>query len=387
MVIILWILAGPWIERNVPLSDGSFGKDVTYQKYGAFAQIAKLFWDEKLKLNVALRIDRNPEFKTKFNPRVSVVYSPVNQHNFRVSFQNGFRFPSLFEALSFVNNGNVRRVGGLPMVNEGLGYLDNSYTLSSIDRFTSAVNADTDAGKSQNQAALDNKNLLVVANLQKLQPERINSFEVGYKSLLFNNRLAIDWDFYYNIYDGFLGQVEVAVPKSGNVGSNNAVLDMLNRSKQDRYRVYTNSNTTYKSYGTSLGIRYNFLKNYNINANVSYNDLASSNNNSDLFITAFNTPKWSANVSFGNREIVKNVGFTVVARWQNKFLWESPLASGEIPAFYTVDAQITWKLLEISSSLKIGATNLLNRRYFQYAAGPEIGGLYYFAYTYDLKFK
>ena len=85
--------------------------------------------------------------KPKFNPRVSVVYSPVNQHNFRVSFQNGFRFPSLFEALSFVNNGNVRRVGGLPMVNEGLGYLDNSYTLSSIDRFTSAVNADTDAGK------------------------------------------------------------------------------------------------------------------------------------------------------------------------------------------------------------------------------------------------
>jgi hypothetical protein len=162
--------------------------------------------------------------------------------------------------------------------------------------------------------------------------------------LLFNNRLAIDWDFYYNIYDGFLGQVEVAVPKSGNVGSNNAVLDMLNRSKQDRYRVYTNSNTTYKSYGTSLGIRYNFLKNYNVNANVSYNDLASSNNNSDLFITAFNTPKWSANVSFGNREIVKNVGFTVVARWQNKFLWESPLASGEIPAFYTIDAQVTWKL-------------------------------------------
>lgn len=144
-----------------------------------------------------------------------------------------------------------------------------------------------------------------MASLQKLQPERINSFEVGYKSLLFNNRLAIDWDFYYNVYDGFLGQVEVAVPKSGNVGSNNAVLDMLNRSKQDRYRVYTNSNTTYKSYGTSLGIRYNFLKNYNINANVSYNDLASSNNSSDLFITAFNTPKWCTNVSFGNREIIK----------------------------------------------------------------------------------
>ena len=374
----------PVKERNTPLANGTFGKDVIYQKYGVFAQVTKLFFDDKLKLNAALRVDRNPEFEAKLNPRISIVYSPVNQHNFRASFQNGYRFPSLFEALSFVNNGNVRRVGGLSKVNEGLGYLDNSYTLASIDKFTSAVNADVDGGKTPTQAALDNKNLLLVANLQKLQPEKINSFEVGYKSVFFNNKLVLDWDFYYNIYEGFLGQVEVAVPKNGKVGSESAVLDMIDRSKQDRYRVYTNSNNTYKSYGTSLGIRYNIVKNYNVNANVSYNDLAS-NTNSDLFITSFNTPKWMVNVSIGNREIVKNIGFTIVARWQNKFLWESPLASGNIPAYYTVDAQATWKLPEINANVKIGATNLLNRRYFQYAAGPEIGGLYYLAFTYDLK--
>lgn len=374
----------PVSERNIPLPDGTFGKDVAYQKYGAFAQLTKLFFDEKLKLNVALRVDRNPEFEAKFNPRISVVYSPVNRHNFRASFQNGFRFPSLFEALSFVNNGNVRRVGGLTKVNEGLGYLENSYTLASIDQFISAVNADVDGGKSQSQAALDNRSRLVVANLQKLQPEKINSFEMGYKSVLFNNKLVIDWDFYYNIYEGFLGQVEVAVPKNGKVGSDNAVLDMIDRSKQDRYRVYTNSNNTYKSYGTSLGLRYNLVKNYNINANVSYNDLISSQN-SDLFITSFNTPKWAVNISLGNREIVKNIGFTLVARWQSRFLWESPLASGEIPDYYTIDAQATWRIPEINLNIKVGATNLLNRRYFQYAAGPEIGGLYYMAFTYDLK--
>lgn len=374
----------PVSERNIPLSNGTFGKDVTYQKYGVFAQVTKLFFDDKLKLNAALRVDRNPEFESKLNPRISIVYSPVNQHNFRASFQNGYRFPSLFEALSFVNNGNVRRVGGLSKVNEGLGYLENSYTLASIDKFTSAVNADVDGGKSPNQAALDNKNLLTIANLQKLQPEKINSFEVGYKSVFFNNKLVLDWDFYYNVYEGFLGQVEVAVPKNGKVGSDNAVLDMIDRTKQDRYRVYTNSNNTYKSYGTSLGVRYNIIKNYNVNANVSYNDLAS-NSNSDLFITAFNTPKWMVNVSVGNREIVKNIGFTIVARWQNRFLWESPLASGKIPAYYTIDAQATWKIPEINANVKIGATNLLNRRYFQYAAGPEIGGLYYLAFTYDLK--
>lgn len=374
----------PVAERNIPLADGTFGKNVIYQKYGAFAQLTKLFFNDKLKMNLALRADRNPEFETKFNPRISLVYSPVNQHNFRISFQNGYRFPSLFEALSFVNNGNVRRVGGLSMANEGLGYLENSYTLASIDQFTSAVNKDVDGGLSQNQAALKNRNLLTAANLPKLQPEKVNSFEIGYKSALFNSKLVIDWDFYYNVYEGFLGQVEVAVPKNETIGSDNAVLAMLDRSKQDRYRVYTNSNSTYKSLGTSLGIRYNLVKNYNVNVNVSYNDLISTNT-SDLFITAFNTPKWAVNLSVGNREIIKNIGFTVAARWQNSFLWESPLASGNIPAYYTIDAQATWRIPEIKANVKIGATNLLNRRYLQYAAGPEIGGLYYLAFTYDLK--
>jgi iron complex outermembrane receptor protein len=374
----------PVSERNIPLSDGTFGNNVIYQKYGAFAQLTKLFFEDKLKVNLALRADRNPEFDTKLNPRVSVVYSPVNQHNFRASFQNGYRFPSLFEALSFVNNGNVRRVGGLSKANEGLGYLENSYTLTSIDQFTSAVNKDVDGGLNQNQAALKNRNLLTAANLPKLQPEKVTSFEIGYKSALFNSRLVIDWDFYYNVYEGFLGQVEVAVPKNENIGSDNAVLAMLDRSKQDRYRVYTNSNSKYKSLGTSLGIRYNLVKNYNVNVNVSYNDLISTNT-SDLFITAFNTPKWAVNLSIGNREIIKNIGFTVAARWQDSFLWESPLASGNIPSYYTIDAQATWRIPEIKTNVKIGATNLLNRRYFQYAAGSEVGGLYYVAFTYDLK--
>lgn len=374
----------PVSERNIPLSDGTFGNNVIYQKYGAFAQLTKLFFQNKLKVNLALRADRNPEFETKLNPRLSVVYSPVNQHNFRASFQNGYRFPSLFEALSFVNNGNVRRVGGLTKANDGLGYLENSYTLASIDQFISAVNKDVDAGGNQNQAALKNRNILTAANLPKLQPEKVTSFEIGYKSALFNSRLVIDWDFYYNVYEGFLGQVEVAVPKNENIGSENAVLAMLDRSKQDRYRVYTNSNSKYKSLGTSLGIRYNLVKNYNINVNVSYNDLVSTNT-SDLFITAFNTPKWAVNLSIGNREIIKNIGFTIAARWQDSFLWESPLASGNIPSYYTIDAQATWRIPEIKASVKIGATNLLNRRYFQYAAGPEVGGLYYVAFTYDLK--
>ena len=68
-----------------------------------------------------------------------------------------FRFPALFEALSFVNNGNVRRVGGLSYINEGLGYLENSYTLTSVNTFNAAVNKDVTNGMTATNAALKNR--------------------------------------------------------------------------------------------------------------------------------------------------------------------------------------------------------------------------------------
>lgn len=365
----------PLAERTQP-----GGNNIHYTKYGFFAQATKTFFDEKLKLTGSLRFDQNLEFQPKINPRFAVVYTLAEKHNFRASYQNGFRFPALFEALSFVNNGNVRRVGGLDYINEGLGYLDNSYTLASINDFNAAVNKDVANGINKNDAALKNKGVLSVTNLSPTRPERINSFEIGYRSALLDNKLVLDFDAYYNIYDGFLGQVEVAVPSSGKVGSDAAVLDMLTRSKQTRYRVFTNAKNDYHNYGSSLGVTYNFYKKFTISGNLNYNNIVN-NKEKDVFVTAFNTPKWVTNLSIGNRELLKNFGANIVWRWQDTFLWESPLANGIVPAYSVIDAQVTYRIPKIKGTIKVGASNIFNNRYIQYAAGPTIGGLYYAAFT------
>ena len=385
----------PLNERNQP-----GGAYVYYQKYGAFAQAAKLLLGNKLKLTASLRADYNPEFSVKVNPRVAAVYTLADKHNFRASYQNGWRFPSLFEALSFVNNGGVRRVGGLARVNEGLNYLQNSYTRTSIDVFNAAVNAYTsaNAGTTTSQAALrpDIRSLLQVADLRAEQPEQINAFEVGYRSVLLDNKLSIDADAYYNIYSGFLGQVEVSVPKNAagtqvTVGSDDAVIAALRENRdptltkagrQDRYRVYTNSRQNYNSYGSTLGLTYNFVGKYTVGGNVNFNAL-SKNDQADVFVTGFNTPKWAGSASFGNREIVRNLGFNVVYHWQTSFYWESPLANGTVPAYTSLDAQVNLRVPNLKTTIKLGATNLTDNRYFQYAAGPTIGGLYYVALTFD----
>lgn len=358
------------------------GNNVYYKKFGGFAQVSKTFFEDKLKLVGSLRVDYNTEFDPKINPRVAVVYTAAQKHNFRASWQNGFRFPALFEALSFVNNGNVRRVGGLSYINDGLGYLDNSYTLASVNTFNNAVNKDVADGMTANDAAIKNKALLDITNLSPTRPERINSFEVGYRSVLLSNKIVVDADAYYNRYDGFLGQVEVAVPASDKVGTDASVLDMLaaNRTRQTRYRVYTNAKNTYDNYGASLGVTYNFYKKWTIAGNLNYNDIVD-NAKSDVFATGFNTPDWVSNVSFGNRELFTNFGFNVVWRWQNNFYWESPLANGNVPAYNTIDAQVNYRIPKAKATIKLGGSNLLNNRYIQYAAGPTIGGLYYAAIT------
>lgn len=382
----------PIADRNKQLPDGSFGDNVYYKKFGAFSQVTKTFFQEKLKLFGSLRFDYNPEFNPKLTPRVAAVYSPTDNHNFRVTYQQGYRFPALFEALSYVNNGRVKRVGSLSYINEGLGYLDNSYTQTSVVNFNAAVAAagNTDA------SALANRNLLQVANLPKAQPEGISSFEAGYKGVLFDNKVVVDLDAYSNIYTGFLGQVQVFVPKNTTVGTDAAVLAMLDRNRdattattttaasagQDRYRVYTNAKNKYHNFGSAIGITYNFYKRYSIAGNASYNKLEA-NQTSDIFVTGFNTPILSTNLSFGNREIVKNVGFNIVYKWQQGFLWESPLVTGAVPAIHTFDAQVTLRVPVYKASIKMGGTDLFNRRYIQYAGGPTLGGLYYVAITVD----
>jgi len=196
--------------------------------------------------------------------------------------------------------------------------------------------------------------------------------------------------------------VQVFVPTGETVGSDASVLAMLDRNRdpqaataatstspataaskgQDRYRVYTNAKNKYNNYGAALGITYNFYKKFTVAGNVNYNKMKAQNT-SDIFVTGFNTPQWTTNLSFGNREVVKNIGFNVVWRWQQSFLWESPLVTGKIPSYNTIDAQVTFRFPKLNSQLKMGGADIFNKRYIQYAGGPTIGALYYATITVD----
>ncbi len=401
------LLAGADHRTYLVVPDGNYfinpnpGKDpladnLTYSKTGGFVQAGGRFFAEKLRLTATVRVDKNDYFDPKFNPRFTAVFSPTPKHNFRVSYQSGYRFPSLFEGFSNVNSGQVKRIGGLRVMSDGV--FENSYLRTSIDGFnaavTAAVNANTTAAtatQKRQQAIAQNQGILAKNPYTYIKPEYIRSFEIGYKAAFGSDgRLLFDADFYYNSYRDFIAQVEAYVPQTSagvalNTGTDlNTIATALNaRTGQARYRLWTNSQSQVSNYGGSAGMRYEVGGGYQIGANTTYTRLDRTENGDGLE-DGFNTPRWTYNLSLGNENACHNFGFGLNYRYQNSYFSQTFLVVGTVPAYGTLDAQLSYAVPAAQVRFKLGASNVLNNYYVSYLGGPSVGGLYYLAVTYSV---
>ncbi|MDQ2770896.1 MAG: TonB-dependent receptor [Bacteroidota bacterium] len=396
------LLAGADHRTYIVLPDGNYfinpnpGRDpladnLLYSKTGGFVQAGARLWQEKIRLTATLRADKNDYFALKLNPRFTAVYSPGQQANFRLSYQSGYRFPSLFEGFSNVNSGQVKRIGGLRVMSDGV--FENSYLRTSIDAFTAAnaayINANTPAGATpaqqqaiRSQAIAQNQGLLAKNPYTYLRPEHISSLELGYKAaLLPGGRLLVDVDFYYNAYRDFIAQVEAYVPKTLNPDS--AASYLSSKATQKRYRLWTNARSQVYNFGGSAGLRYELPGGYLAGANTTYTRLARTDNGDGLE-DGFNTPRWAYNLSLANEHALGRLGFGLNYRWQQGYYSQTFLVDGNVPAYSTLDAQLTYAVPAPDLRFKLGASNLLNQYYVSYLGGPSVGGLYYLAVTYSV---
>jgi outer membrane receptor protein involved in Fe transport len=374
------LMYGLDFREYVVIPDGNYfinpvkaGENLTYWKWGGFVQATQYFFNRKLKINAVARLDKNQYFSSRFNPRLALVYSPVEQHNFRFSLQQGSRFPSLFEAFSNINSGGVKRVGGLPVMSNGI--FENSYLRASIDAFRAANTNDVNRnGLTVAQAVEKNRGLLKRNNYTYLQPEKVKGGEAGYRGSFLHNSLQVDVDFYYNVYRNLMAQVEAYVPRTTIADSIPYYLNTT--AGQDRYRLWTNSKTVSYNYGSTLGLTWNPWKSYRLAGNVTMAKLARKDQ-MDGLEDGFNTPQWIYNIGVGNPAVYKALGFNLNYRWQSSYLWQSSLATGTVPHYSTVDAQVQYTFVKSRLNLKLGATNLLNKYYYSFIGGPSIGGFYY----------
>jgi len=332
-------------------------RKIDIDEYGAFAQLGKKMFNDKFKLTVAGRYDKNENFEGRFTPRVTGVFTVAPNHNIRASYQTGYRNPTTqnqYIDLS-VGGGSQRLIGGLPeILNKYQLYTNQAYTDVSYRAFIASAAAGT-----------PNPALLQVYSFDQkgVRPESVKAYELGYKALL-SPKLLLDAYAYYNQYKNFITAVDVYQNNEGTF---------------TKFGVPVNAAGNVKSYGAAIGLDY-LMGQFNLTGNVSYNEIGDLPLN---YINDFNTPKYRFNLGLGNQNIFKNVGFNTAYRWQDKFYWNSSFASGDIPAYGSLDAQLNFKIPTVNSMIKIGGSNVLNKYYTTSFGNPQAGALYYIAYTFN----
>ncbi|WP_432713285.1 TonB-dependent receptor domain-containing protein [Pedobacter sp.] len=340
-------------------------RDIVIDEYGAFAQLGKKLLNDKLKLTVAGRYDKSKNFEGRFTPRITGVYTVAPNNNIRASYQTGYRNPTTQDQYIdlAVGGGSTRLIGGLPeMLNDYELLTNRPVTAASYRAFLASAAAGT-----------PNPAVLVTYNLDPkgIRPESVQSFELGYKGLLGTNVL-IDTYGYYSIYKDFIGGVDLYQNPIPNTTGPNPT-------STTKFSVPINLSEEVKSYGAAFGLDYIFGK-FNASGNISYNKIGDLPEN---FINTFNTPEIRYNLGLGSKEFVKNFGFNLQYRWQDKYMWNSTFSSGEVPAYGTFDAQVNLKIPSVNSVFKLGGSNVLNKYYSTSFGNPQVGAIYYLALAFN----
>ncbi|WP_277014155.1 carboxypeptidase-like regulatory domain-containing protein [Flavobacterium lindanitolerans] len=369
-----------------------FDGPIKYDEYGIYTQVQKKFMDDRLKFTGSIRYDKSQNFDGQYSPRISFVYSAGERknHNFRVSFQTGFRNPTTQDQYIGLDLGPFALVGSaednldryvetmnVSAAGQALG-APATVTLSGRDAYNSNVYSVPSVqafALSQNPADLE------IVNIKLVKPEQVKAFEVGYKSVT-DNGIAVDLNAYYNIYNDFMSTSRVIRPYYGTVGSDlsdqNVLLGLQALSNGDRrvYQVYTNTTENVTSFGFGVGLSKKIYKDFEFGINYNHAQFDFDQAKDPSFIAGFNTPRHRVKASLGNQNLFKNFGFNLNARWSDEYLWQSSFADGMIPAVTVFDAQMNYAVPSMKSVFKISASNLFGNDYLQVIGAGRIGQQY-----------
>ncbi|MBL7870750.1 MAG: TonB-dependent receptor [Cyclobacteriaceae bacterium] len=351
-------------------NDPNISNPILTNTFGAYTQIAKSIV-EKIKLTGSIRYDKMKDFDGHFTPRLSMVYSPSQNHNFRASYQTGFRFPELTSQVLFYNTAGGYALGGVPSIASRYGvYNEGAWTQASYDDF---INQGGILDKTTGAILANPGNVtLETANVGYLKPERQRTIEIGYKGLLTRDVL-IDFNYYYSTYNDFAGS-DIVVSKNSTTHQGQPI------SAGTVWNLFSNASNTLSSYGIGLGITYNLPRNFAVNANYNYTVLSKVD---EGFISGFNTPNNRISIGLENRKLFNDLGFNVNYRYQQSFLWQSFYGNGTIAAYGVLNAQVNYKLSSLKTILKIGGTNLGGKDYRTSFGSPYVGQMYYVSLVFD----
>jgi hypothetical protein len=346
---------------------------IEYNEFGAYAQAIKKLLDDRLSLQASIRYDKNEFFDGFVSPRASVTYAAGDKrnHNFRGSFQTGFRNPTTQDLFIGLDAGRAILVGSSPdnldrdLPNTTLTgqkvYFD-SYTLQSVNEF----------------AATGDPTVLESVETDLVSPERIQSYDLGYRGIF--GKIYVDLSAYYSKYKDFISNTTVVTPIDGTTSDASGVIDIAT-GNFDVFQTYTNSRADIDSYGGTIGVNARFLKKLNFGVNYTLAKFNFDQESDPDFSAGFNTPEHKWKFSLGGQNLFDHLGFGINVRWSDEYLWQSSIANAVIPSRTVVDAQVNFSVPEIKSLFKLGASNLGGTEYQSAVGAPFIGSQFFVSWV------
>ena len=354
---------------------------IEFDMVGVYSQIQKKFLEDRLKFTGSVRYDKSKNFEGNFSPRVALNYSlgESKNHILRASYQTGFRNPSTLEQYFGLRSGPSKYILGTSEEN-----LDRFSTIvANQDGSTSEITGRQAFGNAL--AGTDNR---VKLDVNPIKPEKVTSYEVGYRSIIdLNSRniLELDINGYYNQYNDFVAFKDVIVANYGGLeadGTPDAQADAaIDNGDYTSFVLNTNTSANVDSYGVGVGLNTKVFKTFNLGANYTYSKLVFDQSDDPTFKAGFNTPEHQVKVMFGNPNLFKNFGFNVNLRWQDEFYWQSSFLDDTVDARTVLDAQINYRVPAIKSRFKLGGTNLTGNEYMVAPGSGLIGSMYYVSWT------
>ena len=381
--------------RNYELnSSGTIYTDydgpINYGDVGVYTQVVKDMLDDKLRLTAAARYDKAEFSDGAITPRVALAYTAgeYDNHNFRVSYQTGYRNPTTQDLFIGLDVGIARLVGSSP---DNPARFVRDYSVSAAGQQLgipatvtltgeSAFNNSFSASSVQAMAATGNPALLQASGVEYVEAERLQSIEFGYRAKL-SPTFIIDANLYRNAYENFISTEAVISPYYGQVGDNSLSILAIANGDFETYSAYTNADAEVESWGATFGMSTKIFKNYDLSANYTKSVLEFDEELYPDFSTYWNTPEHKVKVQFGNTSLFENVGFNVAWRWFSDFYWESTFGNGDVPATHVIDAQINFTLPKLKSTIKIGGANIGSQEYYTAFGSGFIGQQYYISWT------
>ncbi len=348
---------------------------IKYSEYGAYVQAIKKLLDDRLKLQASIRYDKNEFFDGNVSPRASVTYSAgaSRNHNFRSSFQTGFRNPTTQDLFIGLDAGRDILVGSSPdnldrdLPNTeltGRKVYSDSYTSSSVSAF----------------AATGNPALLEPITTGLVQPEKIKSFDLGYRGVF--GKISVDVAGYYSSYEDFISNTVVVTPISGTTADLSGVVDIAT-GNFEIFQTYTNSRADVSSYGFTIGLNTKLFKILDLGVNYTLAKFDFDQESDPDFSAGFNTPENKFKVSLGSPNIIGNLGFNINVRYSDEYLWQATIANAVIPARTVGDVQINYQVPKIKSMFKMGAANVGGKEYQSAPGAPFIGSQFFVSWVFN----